>query len=213
MRITTKLTISMITGEVLEHEFYEYEGELALCDRALQGAATSAAGQAGTVAGGYGAAAGAEEGALSPFYTQEMRAQHLYNPAQINELLTAAESGAGGTTGSLMGAAQREAARTRNASGFTKSLDEVARDRAKAVAGASEGVAAQDVTGAKELQQQGAAGMAGLTGINTAAQLKAMGQQNEDLATAIKAGQSGWLQNMTNVLGTLGSDASAAAKF
>src|SRR5579859_430634 len=31
MRITTKLTLSIEDGSILEHEFYEYEGSVALC--------------------------------------------------------------------------------------------------------------------------------------------------------------------------------------
>ena len=95
-----------------------------------------------------------------------------------------------------------EAARTRNASGFTKSLDEAARDKDKALAGASAGIAGEDVMAAKQLNQQGAAGEAGLYGTDVGAQLKAMGQQNEDIGTAVQAGQTGWLQNMEGVLNT-----------
>jgi hypothetical protein len=58
------------------------------------------------------------------------------------------------------------------------------------------GVGAQDVAGAKELNQAGAAGMQGLFGTDVASQLKAMGIQNEDINTQIKAGQSGWYQNL-----------------
>ena len=31
MRVTTKITINMVTGEVLDHQFYEYDGPVALC--------------------------------------------------------------------------------------------------------------------------------------------------------------------------------------
>lgn len=208
MLIATEVTVQ-ITDKIGEYlpiskiEF-EYDGPLALCDRKLQSTATTNANNAGTVAGGYGAEASQEGATLNPFASQEMKARHLYDPTQINELLTAAEAGGGGATGSIVGEANREAARTHNASGFTKALDEAARDKAKAAAATSEGIAAQDVTGAKQLNQEGAGLMSGLYGINTGAQLKAMGQQNEDLGTAIKAGQSGWLQNMTGVLSSLG---------
>ena len=73
------------------------------------------------------------------------------------------------------------AARTGNATSLNKSLDEMARDRAKSVAGASEGIAARDVEGAKQLNQQGAAGMQGLYGTNISGQLGAMKQQNADI--------------------------------
>jgi hypothetical protein len=76
------------------------------------------------------------------------------------------------------------AARTGNATTLTKSLDEMARDRAKSAAGASEGIAGQDVMAAKQLNQQGAAGMQGLYGTNVSGQLGAMKQQNESIKEA-----------------------------
>jgi len=215
MKITTKLTINMLTGEVLEHEFFEYEGPLALCDRKLHDMATSNANQAGAVASGYGSQATQEGAELNPIYSQEARARHLYDPTQINELLTYAGAGTGAATGAAEGAANREAARTHNAGGFTKALDEVARDRMKAAAGTSEGVASQDVMGAKQLNQEGLSGLQGMYGINTGAQLKAMGQQNEDLNTAINADKTGWVQNTLDTITALtggAKDARSAIK-
>ena len=209
MRIKTKVVMQMTEklGEyipVLE-EGFDYQGPLALCDRNLQASATSNAATAGNTAAGYGSQAGSESSQLNPFYSQEMKATHGFTPGQTNELLTAAGAGTGGATGALQGQAQLEGARTRNASGFTKSLDEAARDKNKALSANSEGVAAQDVMGAKQLNQQGAAGMQGLYGTNVGAQLKAMGQQNEDINTAITAGNSGWLQNATALANTASS--------
>jgi hypothetical protein len=76
----------------------------------------------------------------------------------------------------------------------------MARDRAKSAAGASEGIAAQDVMGAKQMNQQGAAGMQGLYGVNTGAQLNAMGQQGKDLQAASQMTSSPFA-DLTNVLG------------
>ena len=211
MRVTTKFVCSMITGEVFEHETYEYDGPVALCDRAAQGAAKTAAGTAGTVAGTEGANAQGEEAQLTPFYERNMNATHSFDPSQTNELLTAAGASAGATEGDLAGRLNNEAARTRNASGFTKGLDELQRDKNKTLAGASEGIAAEDVMGAKKLNEEGAAGLSGLYGTNTGAMLKAMGQQNEDINTQIDAGKSGWLQNMNQTIAALGSAAQVAA--
>lgn len=207
MIVKTKVVMQMtnVIGEyipVLE-ESYNYEGPLALCDRNLQKQATTNSNTAGAAAGGYGASAASDSAEVTPFLNQELKAKHSLDPNQINELLTSAGAGTGGATGSIVGQADLEAARTRNASGFTKTLDEAARDKAKAAAGMSEGVAAQDVMGAKQLNQEGAAGLQGLYGTNVNAQLKAMGQQNEDEDTALKAGQQGWLQNATSVADTM----------
>jgi hypothetical protein len=195
-----------IAGKPADKEkSFEYTGKVALCDRALQGDATKNAAAAGNTATGYGTQATNEGDTLNPFFSQEMKAKHGLTPGQTNEMLTAAMAGSGGADSGIVGQANQEAARTRNASGFTKTLDEAARDRMKADAGASEGIAAQDVIGAKQLNQEGAAGMEGLYGTNVGAQLKAMGQQNEDIGTGIQAGNSGWLQNMNSTLTSVGN--------
>ena len=157
-----------------------------------EAAAQSAAGQFGSTAAGEGAQ-------LNPFFTQEMNAKHAYDPTQINELLTNAESGAGAATGAEQGALINNAMRTGNSTGVTKSLDEMARDKAKAAAGASEGIAAQDVMGAKQLNQQGAAGLQGLYGVNTGAQLNAMKQANADVSTEMQAQGPNWLQQLDSI--------------
>jgi hypothetical protein len=195
MRITTKITWNMITGEVLEHQWYEYNGEVALCVRSIEQGAAKNAKEAGATAAGYGSSAAADSAAVTPFLNQELKAKHGFDPNQINEMLTAAGAGTGAAQGAIEGQANLEAARTRNASGFTKTLDEAARQRMKTAAGTSEGVAAEDVMGAKQLNQAGAEGLTGLYGTNVGAQLKAMGQQNEDLNTQLNAGKSGWAQN------------------
>lgn len=213
MKVYTKIVMEW-NGEKyipIHEESFEYEGPVALCDRWGQGAAKTAAGQAQEAAGEYGAEAQGAESQLAPFYSQEMRARHLYDPTQLNQLLTSAGAGQEGATAGLEGEAKLQAARTRNASGFTKSLDQIAREKEKASAGMSEGIAAQDVMGAKELQQKGAAGMSGLFNTDVGAQLKAMGQQTEDINAEVEAGKSGWLQQAMGVLNTVGGLGSQAA--
>jgi hypothetical protein len=150
----------------------------------MLGAMQGQANQAGTVAGQFGSQAGTEGAQLNPFLSQEMKATHGFTPGQSNEMLTAAEAGSGGALGGMGAGIQNNAARTGNATGVGKTLDEMARDRSKAAAGASEGIAAQDVMGAKQMNQQGAAGMQGLYGTNTSGQLNAMKQQGSDLSAA-----------------------------
>lgn len=181
-------------------------------DRAAQQAAKNAAATAGSTAAQFGGEAQGEQAALTPFFQREMTAEHGFDPTQTGELLTAAGAGIGGAAGAEEGRAAEEQAKTRNASGFTKSLDELARDRMKASAGASEGIAAEDVMGAKKLNEEGAAGLSGLYGTNTGAMLKAMGQQNEDINTQVAAGKSGWLQNMDQTIASLTSGAKTGAQ-
>ena len=177
--------------------------------------AGSAAGNtqaAQSAVGTYGQTAAGEGAALNPFFTQEMNATHSLDPNQQDELLTNAESGAGAATGAEQGALINNATRTGNATGVTKSLDEMARDKSKAAAGASEGIAAQDVMGAKQLNAQGAAGMEGLYGVNTGAQLSAMKQANADVQTQQEL-NPGWLKGAEGLLNTGANVASAAAQL
>ena len=136
-----------------------------------------------------------------------MRAQHSLTPGQSNEMLTAAEGGAGGAFGGAEGQINANAARTGNATSVTKSLDEMARDRAKVAAGTSEGIAAQDVMGAKQENQEGAQGMQGLYGTNVGAQLGAMKEQNSALTGEESAIGPGWLQKGVGDLSELGNAA------
>ena len=170
--------------------------------RAEESMAKNAASTAADVGANLGSVAAGERGVLQPFYQREMSAEHMFDPSQINEMLTAAGAGTGATTGALESAMQRQAATTGNAAGATKGLQELARDRMKGAAGTSEGIAAQDVMGAKQLQQQGAAGMSGLYGENLKGQLGAMGQEANDITAGINASQHGWLQNAEGIAKT-----------
>jgi hypothetical protein len=164
--------------------------------RAEEGMAKNAAGTAATTAGTLGTQASGELGQLNPFLSREMHAEHLFDPTQTNEMLTAAGAGTGAGIGTAESALQRQNATTGNAAGATKSLQEMARDRMKTGAGVSEGVAAQDVMGAKQLNQEGAAGMSGLYGDNLKGQLSAMGQEAGDINAATEASKTGWVQNV-----------------
>jgi hypothetical protein len=166
-------------------------------------AANQAASTAGTTAANLGSQAANEGAQLNPFYNREMSAEHLFDPTQTNEMLTAAGAGAGAATGAAQTGLERQAATTGNAAGQTKSLQELARDRMKTAAGTSEGIASQDVMGAKQLNQAGAAGESGLYGENLKGQLAAMGQEASDINAATQANQTGWLQQGEGVIKTL----------
>lgn len=172
-----------------------YSGPWALCDRAASNESKNAENTAENTAGSYGSAANAASSALTPFYRQEMSAQHGFNPNQINELMNAAEAPLASSAATAAGQAASEGARTRNTSGFSSALDQAARERQSALGQAGLNVGMADVMGAKQLNQEGAAGLSGLYGQDVNAQLGAMGLQNQDINTQINAGKSGWLQN------------------
>ena len=168
------------------------------------GQAQAAQQQANQAAGQYGSTAAGEGAQLNPFFSQEMRAQHSMTPGQQNEMMTAAGAGAGGAFGGAEGEMERNAARTGNATTLNKSLDELARDRAKSAAGTSEGIAAQDVAGAQQLRQEGAKGMQGLYGTNVGAQLGAMKQNAEDITLEDQMKGPNWLSQLDQMAKTTG---------
>jgi hypothetical protein len=66
----------------------------------------------------------------------------------------------------------------------------------------SAGVGQQDVMGAKQLNQQGLQGEAGLFGADTSAMLSSMGQESGDINSEVAAGNSGWYQQMLSGINT-----------
>lgn len=184
---------------VEKHEF-EYDGVIDFCDRSGVGAAKGARDVAASTAANAGGEADTEHQELSPFYSNEMNAENLFTPGQNAELLTSTMAPLGSELGDTQHAAELQGARTRNASGFTKTLQQAQRDKDKAVAGASEGVASQDILGAKQLNQEGAAGEMGLFGNDTSKQLQSMGLETGDINAQVNAGKSGWLQNLNDTL-------------
>jgi hypothetical protein len=191
-----KLILSLLFQGVMPMFLGLGGGQYNATARANEAAASNAA-------SGYGSQAATEGAQLNPFFTQEMRATHGYTPGQQNEMLTAAEGSSGAAFGGAQAEAERNAARTGNATSVTKSLDEMAREKAKVASGASEGVAAQDVAGAKQENQEGAAGMQGLYGTNVGAQLGAMKQANSDVATEQQTQGANWVTQL-NQLNSLG---------
>ena len=91
----------------------EYDGPWALCDRAAQSAASTAAKTATGVAGNEESQATNASAALTPFYRSEMQAQHGFNPGQTQELLNYAGAGVGGSGAAATGEAASQAARTK----------------------------------------------------------------------------------------------------
>lgn len=172
-------------------------------DRAAQQAARGAQRFAAGTAEQERSAANAERAQLTPFYRMEMNVQHAFTPEQTNELLNYAGATAAGSGATTAGEAASQAARTRNTSGFTPALDAAARDRTKALSTANLGVGAQDIAGAKEMNQEGARGMQGLYGTDTNAMLGAMGRNVDAINAEVNAGKSGWFQNLMQGIQTL----------
>lgn len=162
--------------------------------------------QLGTEAQGIGST-------LTPFLTSELAHPQGFGQQGESAMLSAAEGGAGGATSGVMGEANQEAARSRNAGGYQAVLDDAARSRAKAAAGASEGIAGQNAELQSQQQQDAAKGLAGQYGTDTSGMLDATGQEAKDIEAGVDANKTGWLQDAQGALGMAGSAASLAGGF
>ena len=180
-------------------------------DRAIQGAAKKNAGTAGDVATGYGATAAGIGSSLIPGLEREAQNPTGFTPVQKNDMLVASQEGVGGANSGIVGQGNLAAARTRNAGGFTRALDEAARQKGRQLSSNAVGIQNEDARVALARQQDAQHQLSGLYGTNTSDQLKAMGLQNEDLNTALNAGKSGWQQNAMGWINSLSGAAKTAA--
>lgn len=217
MRIHTK-TVWQLTDDpneflLVEDHSYDYRGGLALADRSIQSSAEGAAKTAGTTASGYGSTAAGIGSTVIPTLTRDVNNPTGFTPVEKNRMLTASEQGAGGATSGVTGAAGLAANRTRNSSALSSVLDQAARDKAQALSGGALSIENKDAMLAQQKRAQALGGLQGMYGTDVGAQLKAMGIQDQDLQTAISAGNSGWLQNSMGVLGGLSNAAMTGAKI
>jgi hypothetical protein len=207
MRIHTKTVFDIETGRLLSDEWYDYEGPVALADRAIQGAANADAKTAGDTAAGYGSSAAGIGSTVIPTLTRDVTNPTGFTPTEKNQQLVASQQGAGGATAGVTGAAGLAANRTRNSSALSSVLDQAARTKQQALSGNALGIQTADAKLAQQKRAQALGGLEGMYGTDVSAQLKSMGIQDQDLNTAITAGNSGWLQNTEGVLSSLGKAA------
>lgn len=170
------------------------------------GQALNAGNQANSVGAGYGAQASGISAQLLPFLTRELNNPQGFTQQQTGSMIGAAEGGAGGSTAGLTTEANLAGARDRNSGGFSGALDEAARQKDKALAGTSEGIAGQDAELQQHQQQEAATGLGNEQGMDQDAQLKAMGLIPEDVNAATKAfGVGDWASQLGQLQKGIGS--------
>jgi len=175
------------------------EGQL----RSAVSQASNAANTASATGADYGSRASADNSQLFPFLTRELNNPQGYTQAQKGSMLGAAAGGAGGATAGLTTEANLASARNRNSGGFSGALGEAARQQGKNMAQISEGIAANDANLQQTNQQNAAKGLSSLYGMNSEAQMKAMGLVPEDIQAEIAGNKTGWFQNFNELLQTL----------
>lgn len=179
--------------------------------RAAQSQATNLQGTDATTAAQAQGQAQGNYSTINPFLTSELNHPQGFTQGQTTSMLSAAEGGAGGATAGVTGQANLNAARSRNGGGFSTALDAAARSRQQASAGASENIAGQNAQLQQTQQQNAASGLQGLYGANSGNALKALGLQDQAIGTEAQAGSTGWLQNATGILSSLGGAAGGGA--
>ena len=172
------------------------------------------AGVAGDIASQYGANGNTINSQLLPFLTRELNNPMGYSQQQQGAMLNQAEAGAGGATAGINTEANLAAARNRNSGGFSGALDAAAREKAKALSAQSSGIAAKNADLQQQQQQNAASGLANMQGMDTNAQLKAMGLQNEDLNTAASTyGTGSWMSDLGKLTNGISGIAKLGAGF
>lgn len=172
-------------------------------DRGVQSAANANARTATGTASQYGNTAGGVGGTLIPGLTQQFTNPEGFSPTDLNNQLVAAEQAGGGATGAVTGQAGLQAERTRNTGNLTSLLDQAARRGGQNLSQSALDIQNRNAMLKEQQRESAAKGLESLYGTDVGAQLKSMGLANEDLDTALKAGQEGWLQNTMGVFGAL----------
>jgi len=181
-------------------------------DRGVQSAAMAGSKTATGTASGYGNTAGDVGATLIPGLTRQFNNPMGFSPTDLNNQFVAAQQASGGATGALNDQARLQAARTRNTGSTAAIMDQAARRGGQNLSQAALGIQNQNALLKEQQREQAGKQLESLYGTDVGAQLKSMGIANEDLDTALKAGQTGWLQNTMGVLGTLGNMGGQAAK-
>jgi hypothetical protein len=206
MKFYTEIVLQMTDtiGEYLpvSEKSFDYNGPVALCDRAAQGEAKQAQKTAATQASTYGARASEERAPLDQYDRQNLDNPQGFGQQGVGEMLTAALGGAGGASASIVG--EEELGAKRGTTGTNSALlDEVARTRSQAGAKASEGIAASDIALKQQQRSAAADDLSRRYGIDVNAQLGQGNLQNSEINTQIKAGQTGWFQNLMQGIATV----------
>jgi hypothetical protein len=177
------------------------------------GQAGSAYNTAANTAGMFGGNAAGINANLTPFLTQEMLHPTGIGQQGLSAETAAATGGAGGATSGIVGQAMQRAAAGHNPGAFGAVLDDASRNQAKAAAGSSENIAANNELLKQNQSQEGAAGLGGMYKTDTSAMLNAMGQEAPDIRAEEAAAVPPWMQQLGSLTGSAMGIAKMGAGF
>ena len=179
--------------------------------RQAQQQASNAEKTASTTAGKYGAAGDQIASSLIPGLEREANNPEGFTPEEMNNQIVAGEQGAGGANAGIAGEAALHAARTRNSAGETAALDSASRNKTRQLSENALNVKNKSAELGQQKQMTAQKELGSLYGTDTEANLKAQGLSTEDINAEVSAGKSGWFQNMTGLISSLGSAAKNGA--
>ena len=142
-------------------------------------------------------------GQLAPAYQQEATNPTGFNPTEMSDMTTSAEQSAGGAAGTAKGELGTLTAANRNIGGVAPAIDQSARDAGKTLSADSLGIQGDNARLKLQQQQEGLAGLSGLEGQQNNDVLSSLGLQTSANNSLVNAGNSGWFQNMTGMIGAL----------
>ncbi len=203
MRIHNCTIFDIESGAVLYDSAEDYQGPLALCDRALQQAADEARTTASGQAGNYGGAGQAVQANLVPRLEKEAVTPEGFGPFGVAEMKTAAEQTGAAASGAAKEEARLRAMRTGNAAGVGATTAAAAGEGARATGSMLQGILAKNAE--LKANQQDAANkeLAGIMGQDYQAQGEEAGLVPRNIEQGLAAGRQGWLQNTEGVIKTL----------
>jgi hypothetical protein len=144
---------------------------------------------------------------LFPQFTAEATNPQGFTPGEQASMSTAAQQSVGGSTAGAVGQGNLEAARTRNSGGLRTALDSAVRSGQQTLSQDALGVQNENALLKESNRQAGLQGLSSLYGSNQSGMLSALGLGNQATNAGTAAGQSGWFQNMTSLIGALGGAA------
>lgn len=150
---------------------------------------------------------------LVPTLEREMQNPSGFSPEELNNMTVASEQGTGGALSSLKGDAATRMARTRNSAGYSNALDEAAREKMRTESQNNLSIQNANSRLAQEKQQRAESQLGDIYGTDVRETLGAQGLMPEDVNAETNAGKSGWFQNMTNLISSLGGAATGAGSM
>lgn len=124
---------------------------------------------------------------MAPSLTEQFKNPQGFSDKDLAAMNTASQQSIGGSVAGTVGQGNLEAARTRNAGGFTEALDEAARSGQRQNSQNAVGIAANNALEKEKNKNIALAGLTGIYGQNVGATLGALGLSNQALGVANQA--------------------------